>query len=91
MNGDGDIVPNEEVISLFALQRFPDKRVSDFIERILMVTDPYRLNQSNKLTDILLVIDKTDLSMTVRIKDKTTAVERRYLFFKQICQEVCLP
>ncbi len=74
MNRDGDIVPNEDVIKFFVLQRFPDQRVKDFIERILMVTDPYRLNRSHKLTDILLVIDKTDLSMTVRIKDKTIAV-----------------
>lgn len=74
MNRDGDIVPNEDVINFFALQRFPDQRVKDFIERILMVTDPYRLNRSNKLTDILLIIDKTDLSMTVRIKDKACTV-----------------
>lgn len=76
MNRDGDIVPNEDVINFFTLQRFPDKRVSDFIERILMVTDPYRLNQSNKLTDILLAIDKTDLSMTVRIKDNAITMCR---------------
>ena len=74
MNRDGDIVPNEDVINFFTLQRFPDQCVKEFIERILMVTDPYRLNWSHKLTDILLVIDKTDLSMTVRIKDKTIAV-----------------
>ncbi len=72
MNRDGDIVPNEDVINYFVLQRFPDQRVKDFLKRILMVTDPYRLNQSYKLTDILLVIDKTDLSMTVRIKDKAS-------------------
>lgn len=71
MNRDGDIVPDEDVINFFALQRFPDQRVNDFIEQILMITDPYRINRSHKLTDILLVIDKTDLSMTVRVKDKT--------------------
>lgn len=74
MNRTGDIVPNEDVINFFALQRFPDQRVKDFIERVLMATDPYRLNRSHKLTDILLVIDKTDLSMTIRIKDKDIAV-----------------
>lgn len=74
MNRAGDIVPNEDALNFFVLQRFPDQRVKDFIERILMLTDPYRLNRSHKLTDILLVIDKTDLSMTVRIKDRTVTV-----------------
>lgn len=74
VNRDGDIVPDEEVVNFFVLQRFPDRRVNDFIEQILMVTDPYRLNRSHKLSDILLVIDKTNLSMTVRIKDKSNTV-----------------
>lgn len=76
MNKDGDIIPDEDMIKYLTLKRFPDKSVTDFIDRILMVTDPYCLNQSHKLTDILLAIDKTDLSMTVRFKDKSGPVNK---------------
>lgn len=74
MNREGDVVPDEDVINFFALQRFPDQRVNDFLERIFDVIDPYRLNMSHKLSDILLVINKTDMSMTVRVKDKSCTV-----------------
>lgn len=70
MDKDDLLVPDEDVIRFIALQRFPDKQVKDFLDRLFMVIDPYRIYLSHRLSDIQLVVHKDDLSMEVRIKDK---------------------
>ena len=79
---DKSIVPDEDAIRFLALQRYPDSRVSEFIDRVVSITEAYRRNFAMNDTDMinrdfirnpsemLLVIHKDDLSMEVRFKNE---------------------
>lgn len=76
MDKEEQIVTNEDQIRFLTLQRYPDDRIKDFIDGILKVTEPYMLNRSYKLGEILLVVHKDDLSMEIKIKDKNNPISK---------------
>lgn len=77
MDKEEQIVTNEDQIRFLTLQRYPDDCIKDFIDRLLKITEPYMLNRSYKLSEILLVVHKDDLSMEIKIKDKNNPILKK--------------
>lgn len=77
MGKEGQIVPNEDQIRFLTLQRYPDDRIKGFIDELMNITEPYILNRSYKLSKLLLVVYRDDLSMEIKIKDKNNPIPKK--------------
>lgn len=77
MGKEGQIFPNEDQIRFLTLQRYPDDRIKEFIDELMNITESYILNRSYKLSKLLLVVYRDDLSMEIKIKDKNNPIPKK--------------
>lgn len=90
LDKDERIVPKEDMIRQIALMRYPDNRVTKFIDKAVALVAPYQHNYqamqynapydksqaSHRLSEMLLIVHKADLSMEVRFKEDAKDISK---------------